>query len=104
MKWVVLNQLIIPKYGLIEIYFGLLPSRSRGVPRAMGNFAKVCCQLYLINFHSCAILLVDILVVVSDAEVGIGLLQRIVRTEQWFAVADWGIIARILPGDTQIGG
>ena len=95
MKWVVINQLIIPKYGLIEIYFGLLPSRSRGVPRAMGNFAKV---------HSFAILLVDILVVVSDAEGGIGLLQRIVRTEQWFAVADWGIIARILPGDTQIGG
>ena len=44
---------------------------------------------------SFAILLVDILVVVSDAEaeVGIGLLQRIVMAEQWFAVADWGIIA-----------
>ena len=57
-----------------------------------------------LRLHSFAILLVVILVVVSDAEVGIGLLQRIVRTEQWFAVADWGIIARILPGDTQIGG
>ena len=100
MKWVVINQLIIPKYGLIEIYFGLLPCRSRGVPRAMGNFAKV----HSFAILQIAILLVDILVVVSDAEVGIGLLQRIVRTEQWFAVADWGIIARILPGDTQIGG
>ena len=29
----------------------------------------------------------------AEAEVGIGLLQRIVRAEQWFAVADWGIIA-----------